>query len=87
MYLNTVRMIFIQPGIGEADEHRYPVRSLHMNGHILYKDEKSTYFDIDGEVVVEQKIECPHCHGEANLVRACGVMMGSYYCRDCEREE
>ena len=30
MYLNTVRMIFIQPGIGEADEHRYPVRSLHM---------------------------------------------------------
>lgn len=58
-----------------------------MNGHILYKDKDTTYFDIDGEVVVEQKIECPHCHGEANLVRVCGVMMGSYYCRDCEREE
>ena len=22
-----------QPGIGEADEHRYPVRSLHMTGN------------------------------------------------------
>ena len=35
MYLNTVRMIFIQPGIGEADEHRYPVRSLHMGETII----------------------------------------------------
>ena len=30
MYLNTVKIIFIQPGIGEADEHRFSVRSLHM---------------------------------------------------------
>ena len=87
MYLNSDKRIILSAGIGQADEHRIPVRSLQMNGHILYKDEKATYFDIDGEVVVEQKIECPHCHGDANLVRACGVMMGSYYCEACEREE
>ena len=32
MYLNTVRMIFIQPGTDKADEHPFPVRSLHMTG-------------------------------------------------------
>ena len=57
-----------------------------MQGHILFKDETTTYYDIDNEVVAVDKIECPHCHGAAQLVRECGVMLGSYYCERCERE-
>ena len=55
-----------------------------MNGHVLYREGSSTYYDIDGEIVVEQKISCPHCHGPAKLIRSPGVMLGSYYCERCE---
>lgn len=57
-----------------------------MQGHILFKDETTTYYDVDNEIVAVDKIECPHCHGAAQLVRECGVMLGSYYCQRCEDE-
>lgn len=57
-----------------------------MQGHILFKDETTTYYDVDNEIVVVQKIECPHCHGAADLVRECGVMLGSCYCPRCDEE-